>query len=133
MSLLNTQAILDEIPGFSRAKRGKGEVASILEDNGLSLEESIVELKNVMDNTTDMSLKAKILDLVLSMHGVRDKNPAIQVPTIVFQFQALPGSSNSIGFLIPPSTSSSLESLKEPCIRVLDSGSSVDPARDEGA
>ena len=85
MGLLNTNAILDEI-GFTARRRGKSELDSILTENGLSLEESIVEVKNIIDNTTDQHLKAKLLDLVLSMHGVKKETGTPQVPSITFIF-----------------------------------------------
>src|SRR5512139_9269 len=92
MPLLDTSAILDEI-GFAPRRRGKSALDDILTENGLSLEESIVEVKNIIDNTTDQHLKAKLLDIVLNMHGVKnEKNTAPVVPQITFIFpQASPG------------------------------------------
>lgn len=99
MGLLNTSAIMDEI-GFSRAKRGKGEINEILAENGLSLEESIVEVKNIIDNTTDTHLKAKLLDLVLQMHGVKsEKNAVPASPSITFVFNT--GSGSNAPFVLP--------------------------------
>lgn len=83
MPLLET--VLEDI--FPPRKRGKEAVNEILSENGLSLEESIVEIKSIIDNTTDQHLKAKLLDIVLSMHGVKsEKNTAIAVPNITFIF-----------------------------------------------
>lgn len=113
MPLLNTSAIMDEI-GFSPRKRGRNEVNEILSENGLSLEETIIELKNVMDNTTDQHLKSKILDIILGMHGVKsDKNTAPSTPNITFIFNSSPSASPSqynAPFILP---SESIEVISE--------------------
>lgn len=108
MGLLNTDAILDEI-GFLPKRRGKEAVNDILSENGLSLEESIVELKNVLDNTTDQHLKAKILDLILSVHGVKsEKNTTPAVPQITFVFPV-----TTPQFLVPASHDEIIDIKKE--------------------
>ena len=82
MPLLET--VLSDI--FPPRKRGKEAVNEILSENGLSLEESIVEIKSIIDNTTDNHLKAKLLDIVLSMHGVKKDTGTPVVPNITFVF-----------------------------------------------
>ena len=108
MPLLNTNAVLEEL-GMLPKRRGKEAVNEILSENGLSLEESIVELKSVLDNTTDQHLKAKILDLILSVHGVKEKKETTVIPSITFIF---PPSASQPSFLLSNSNSNSETSLR---------------------
>lgn len=99
MPLLNPVLNDSEFRGlFESKKRDKTKIKEILNDNGLSLEETVVELKSIVDNTTDQTLKAKILDIILGVHGVKKDQEVPSAPQIVFQFQ---NSEAKIAFLLP--------------------------------
>ena len=85
MPLLNP--VIPELDSlFAPRKRGKAALDEILSNNGLSLEETITELKSIVDNTTDLHLKSKILDIVLGLHGVKKDTGIPVVPNITFVF-----------------------------------------------
>lgn len=83
--------------GMSGSKKGTADIKELLDESGLSLEDTLGKLKELRDFSESEQTKIRINEAVLKMHGVmKEEGSSIPTINIIIQDPNAPAGINPI-------------------------------------